>query len=107
MGDLAYAALVTGVIARGKVATLELESARRTKGVLSYGDFEGVSPPSFRVGGASSLAPLQQQEIVHDGQIIALVVADTFEAACDGAERVIAGYASHYDIQFLRGAECR
>ncbi len=95
LNNLAYAVLVTSSIARGRVRQLHLEAARSVPGVLdivTYGDMDGVKPPTFGTVGATSLGPLHQQEIIHDGQIVALVVADTFEAASEAALRVRADY---------------
>jgi xanthine dehydrogenase YagR molybdenum-binding subunit len=97
LSNLAYGVLVTSDIARGKVTAIHLDAARAVRGVLdiiSYGDLDGVKKPEFGNSTATSLAPLHQKEIVHDGQIMALVVADTFEAASEAAEKVTASYAS-------------
>src|SRR5262249_22724423 len=95
MSNLAYAVLVTSDIARGQVTAIHLDAARAVPGVvdiISYGDLEGILKPVFANSSATSLGPLHQKDIFHDGQIIAVVVAETFEAASDGAKRVTADY---------------
>jgi xanthine dehydrogenase YagR molybdenum-binding subunit len=95
LNNLAYAMLVTSDIARGKVADIKLDAARAVPGVLdilSYGDVDGLLKPQFGLAASTSLSPLQQREIVHDGQIMALVVADTFEAASEAAAKIEASY---------------
>lgn len=92
---LVHGVLVTSPIARGKLRSLDVEQARAAPGVLEvlqHGDMEGVEPPQFSTSSFTSLGPLHQTEIAHDGQIVALVVAETYEAACEGAELVGAEY---------------
>ncbi|MGH8139841.1 MAG: xanthine dehydrogenase family protein molybdopterin-binding subunit [Steroidobacteraceae bacterium] len=96
LNNLAYGVLVTSDIARGTVKTLHLEAARKVPGVLdivSYDDIGTIKPPDFAMGAYTSLGPLHGREIRHDGQIMALVVAETFQAAEDAASRVTAEYA--------------
>ena len=93
--NLAYAVLVTSDIARGQVQSIDLERARAVAGVLdiiSYGDVAALKTPKFAVGSYTSLGPLHERKIWHDGQIIAVVVAETFQAAEEGASRVSAHY---------------
>jgi xanthine dehydrogenase YagR molybdenum-binding subunit len=96
VANLAYAVLVTSDIARGSVTALHLESARRYPGVLaivSYEDAAELDQPAFGMGCYTSLGPLHSREIFHDGQIMALVVAETFQAAEEAAALVTADYA--------------
>ncbi|TPN39080.1 xanthine dehydrogenase family protein molybdopterin-binding subunit [Mesorhizobium sp. B1-1-6] len=94
--NIAHAVLATSSIAKGKVARLYLDDARSVPGVLdivTYGDLDKVETPKFGNTGASSIGPLHDKAIFHDGQIIALVVAETFEAAEEAAQRIRADYA--------------
>ncbi|MBB3236786.1 xanthine dehydrogenase family protein molybdopterin-binding subunit [Phyllobacterium endophyticum] len=73
-----YAMLVPATIAKGRVGELDVRRATETAGVvqvLSIGDFPTLRP-----------------EISFLGQPIALVVAETIEAAIEGAEAVTAVY---------------
>jgi xanthine dehydrogenase YagR molybdenum-binding subunit len=94
LNNLAHGVLVTSDIARGRVRSIELDAARATPGVLaviSYGDMDGIKTPQF--GSAyTALGPLHDRAIWHDGQIMALVVADTLEAAQEAARTVKAEY---------------
>jgi xanthine dehydrogenase YagR molybdenum-binding subunit len=97
VANLAYAVLVTSEIARGSVSALDLADARRTPGVLlilSYGDVAELARPKFGMGSYTSLAPLHERRIWHDGQIMAMVVAESFQAAEEAANKVSATYAS-------------
>jgi xanthine dehydrogenase YagR molybdenum-binding subunit len=96
--DPAFACLATSRIARGSIRSLRLEDAMATPGVLdilTYLNANEVRPlKTFSQGGqaGSSIVPLSGPKIWHDGQIIALVVAETFEAASEGAARLIVEY---------------
>jgi len=95
--NLAYGVLVTSSIARGEVRSLSLESARTVPGVLdivSYDDVAQLRKPRFSTGSYTSLGPLHQRQIFHDGQIMALVVAETFQAAEEAANQVTAEYSA-------------
>lgn len=94
--DLGYGVLVGSAIARGEVRHIELEAARAVPGVLavfSYGDLNELRAPRFTMSSYTSLAPLREPRIWHDGQIMALVVAESFQAAEEGAAAVTADYA--------------
>lgn len=95
VGNVAYGVLATSNIAKGKVTELHLEEAKAVPGVLdivTYGDADDLEKPKFGTA-ASSIAPLADKTIFHDGQIIALVVAESFEAAEEAAALVRADYA--------------
>jgi xanthine dehydrogenase YagR molybdenum-binding subunit len=94
VSDLAYGVLVTSTVARGAVASLHSDRATKVPGFLaifSYGDMGGTQPPKFGTA-ASSIGPLHGDRIFHDGQIIALVVAESYEAAMEAASLVNAEY---------------
>jgi xanthine dehydrogenase YagR molybdenum-binding subunit len=91
----AYAVLVTSPIAKGRIASFDLTEAESVPGVLEIMTYENtandVKPVKFfNEGGrvSTSIRPLASPQIWHDGQIIAMVVADTFEAAQEAAYRV-------------------
>jgi xanthine dehydrogenase YagR molybdenum-binding subunit len=93
--NLAYAVLVTSNIARGEVKSISVEAARAVPGVLdviTYGDVDELAKPKFSNSSYTSLAPLHERKIWHDGQVMALVVAESFQAAEDAAARVTAEY---------------
>ena len=52
--------------------------------------------------GSTSIAPLSDTRVWHDGQIVALVVADSFEAAREAASLVEVGYAAETPSARLR-----
>ncbi|HEY4075560.1 MAG TPA: xanthine dehydrogenase family protein molybdopterin-binding subunit [Rhizomicrobium sp.] len=95
---LAYGVLVTSAIARGKIAAMDEAPARAVRGVLevfTHKNIGKIDPGKTFDGGGymgSSIGVLQSDEIAHDGQIVALVVGETFEAAREGAHRLIVRY---------------
>jgi xanthine dehydrogenase YagR molybdenum-binding subunit len=96
VGDAAYAVLVTSAVARGRIARLDLDAAHGVPGVLdilSYRDAKSVKRLKA-IGNTdeSEIRPLSSPKIWHDGQIIALVVAESFEAARESAYRVEVTY---------------
>jgi xanthine dehydrogenase YagR molybdenum-binding subunit len=96
VANLAYGVLVTSSIARGSIAGLDLGEAKAVPGVIEILTHEnvggGVRPLPFGNGSATSISPLADAKIWHDGQIMALVLADTFEAAREAAYKVKATY---------------
>src|SRR6185437_16312710 len=91
LNNLAYGVLVTSDIARGEVLSIDFNAAKSEPGILdiiSYGDIDGLKKPIHANFSATSLGPLHQKTIFHEGQSVALVVADTFEAASEAARNV-------------------
>lgn len=95
VGNPAFAVLVTSTIAKGRIERLDLDGARAVPGVLDIlthdntGELKAVK---FGQGSSTSIEDLGP-EIRQAGQIIAVVVADTFEAATEAASRVKATYS--------------
>jgi xanthine dehydrogenase YagR molybdenum-binding subunit len=93
----AYAFLVTSSIAKGRIERFELEDAKTTRGVLDILTHENVGhlakppPPPGGKGGATTTS-MESDRIWHDGQIIGVVVAETFEAAREAAYKVRVEY---------------
>src|SRR5262245_59445661 len=95
MTNPAFAFLVTSSIAKGKLVSLDLVEARAVPGVidiLTRDDAFALQGGKFGQGAATSIDQLGP-DIAHDGQIIALVLADTYEAAREAAYKVHADYA--------------
>ncbi len=87
----AYAYLVTSSIARGRITALKLDRAMAVLGVLDILTHENVGnaakSPDGPDGGPTTTT-LESGRIWHDGQIVAVVVADSFEAAREAANKV-------------------
>lgn len=92
----AYAYLVTSTIARGRITRLDAGSARGVPGfldILSHENFANQAKPPPPIGGrGASTTTLESDKIWHYGQIVAVVVAETFEAAREAAHLVKVEY---------------
>jgi xanthine dehydrogenase YagR molybdenum-binding subunit len=98
--SLLHAALVTATIPAGRIEAIRIDAALHERGVVRVlthrdmpdlgGDDEALTgPPS-----AQTFLPLQGDEIRHQGQPVAIVLAETVEAAEAGARRVEVRYAA-------------
>jgi len=91
----AYAVLVTSTIAKGRIERLDLDAARNMPGfldILTHENTNELKAVKFGEGSATSIQKLGP-EIFHEGQIIAVVVADGFEAATEAARNIRVTYA--------------
>jgi len=95
VGNPAFACLVTSTIAKGRITQFDLADARTVPGVLDILTYENTSDlKHVPFGSASTSTQELGPQIDHEGQIIAVVLADTFEAAQDAAGRVRVTYAA-------------
>ncbi len=93
----AFAWLVTSAIARGRVGGLRLDSAKAVPGVidiLTHDNVGALAQPPAQMDGGPTTTTLETDQIWHDGQIIAIVVAESFEAAREAANRVEVDYVA-------------
>ncbi|WP_375257149.1 xanthine dehydrogenase family protein molybdopterin-binding subunit, partial [Citreimonas sp.] len=89
----AHGVLVRATVTRGRVTSIDEKSIAGIPGLL--GVFHGphfVRNPAQGTAGESPIRP--DGEVHYHGQPIALVVAETFEAARDGALRLAVSYDS-------------
>src|SRR6202043_2370292 len=96
--NLAYGYLLTSTVAKGSIQGMDTSVAERSPGVAAvYTPFNplklyhGLEPSEGAMSG-EILPPLQDQKILNYGQIIGLVVADSFEQARDAAALVKTRY---------------
>lgn len=102
LDNISYAALAYSSIAKGKIKKLHLEAAQQADGVITIITHENSpkskKPVMFNPGGksrgsaASDIQVLQDENIYWNGQPIAMVVADTQEAAEQAATLITAAY---------------
>jgi xanthine dehydrogenase YagR molybdenum-binding subunit len=93
----AFAYLVTSAIARGRIGGFKLDRAKAVRGVLDILTFENVgdqAEPAPGPDGKPSTTSLESNRIWHDGQIIAIVVAETYEGAREAAHKVDVTYVT-------------
>jgi xanthine dehydrogenase YagR molybdenum-binding subunit len=85
--------LVLSTVTRGEVTGIEAAEARAMPGVVAVFTHEDI--PRFDVSEGFYLkgfVPMQDTRIHHNGQPVALVVAETMEQARDAADRVRVDY---------------
>ncbi|WPH18674.1 xanthine dehydrogenase family protein molybdopterin-binding subunit [Variovorax paradoxus] len=97
---LLHAALVPSRIARGSVTAIDTAAAQRVRGVRTVFTHENVGSfdtGGFLMGGGfgfQSFYPLRSPQVAYRGQTVAMVVADTPEAAREAAALVAVTYAA-------------
>lgn len=98
--NLAYAAVVRSTIANGRMTSIDASEAERSSGVLAvlthrnaprlaYRPHKGLPDPVV----GERLHVLQDDQVSHQGQPIALVLAETLEQATHAASLVRVTYA--------------
>ncbi|HTW50828.1 MAG TPA: xanthine dehydrogenase family protein molybdopterin-binding subunit [Stellaceae bacterium] len=100
LADPVYAFLLTSAIARGRITNIDDGDARAVPGVvdiLTHQNIGGAVKPTklFSDGGyvGSTIMPLASDQIQHGGQIVAVTLAETFEASREAAHRLDITYA--------------
>jgi xanthine dehydrogenase YagR molybdenum-binding subunit len=102
--NVAYGYLVTSTIARGEIRTLDVSEAKKSPGVVAiYTPFHSLKlfHGLTQAEGANSGKidpPLQNNKIRYYGQIVALVVAESFEQARDAAALVKIDYTPEQPV---------
>jgi xanthine dehydrogenase YagR molybdenum-binding subunit len=97
--NAAYGVLVTSAIAKGRIVSINEDASRAVPGALAvftYKTIGAIEPgKTFSDAGymGSSIAPLASADIYYAGQIVAIAVAETFEAASEMAARLDVRYA--------------
>jgi xanthine dehydrogenase YagR molybdenum-binding subunit len=97
---LLHAALVPSRVARGTVTVIDAAAAQRVRGVRQVFTHENVGAfdtGGFLMGGGfgfQSFYPLRSPQVAYRGQTVAMVVADTPEAAREAAALVAVTYAA-------------
>ncbi|HEY2678621.1 MAG TPA: xanthine dehydrogenase family protein molybdopterin-binding subunit [Steroidobacteraceae bacterium] len=92
----AYAYLVTSTIARGRISAFKLDRAKAVAGVLdifTHENIGGETKTDTGPDGHPSTTSLESDRVWYDGQIIGIVVAETYEAAREAAHKVEVLYA--------------
>jgi xanthine dehydrogenase YagR molybdenum-binding subunit len=95
----AFAYLVTSAIAKGHIVSMDLSDAKAVPGVLdifTHKNTRELKDLKYAAGGGGPTTSIQDfgPKIQHDGQIVAMVVADSFEAAREAAYKVRVSYSA-------------
>ena len=101
--NVAHAALVTSTIAKGRVAAIDTAAGERVRGVLAVMTHTNAPrlPATTGSGPSDRVLHLLQDDVVHcANQPIAVVVAETLEAAHEAAGLVRVRYATEpHDVR--------
>jgi xanthine dehydrogenase YagR molybdenum-binding subunit len=98
--EIMHAALAIATIGKGRIVSLGTSVATAVPGVrlvLTHGDLSDVKSAGFLMAGGygfQGLQPMLSPAIAYRGQPIALVAADTLEAAIEAAALIEATYAT-------------
>ena len=98
VADPAFAWLVTSSIARGRVRRIDVGAAQSVPGVLDILTHEDVGDavkPPMGPDQKPTTTTMESDRVWYDGQIVAVVVADSFEAAREAGYKV----AVDYDVE--------
>lgn len=93
--NLLHAMMVPATVAKGTMTSLDTDAAMRVPGVVKV-----LTPRDFPAQGAPAPypnippPPTLETRIAYRGQPVALVVAETLEAAIEGAEAVVAVFTA-------------
>jgi xanthine dehydrogenase YagR molybdenum-binding subunit len=98
--NLLHAALAVASIVKGRVEAIDVTAARAQKGVrdvLTHETIGELNKVGFLLGGgpaSQSIQPMLSNQIAYRGQPVALVVAETLEAAVAAASLIKARYTA-------------
>lgn len=90
--DTAYGYVVGSAIAKGRIASIDLNDATRAPGVIAIVTAENAG--KLAIGRFNTAKLLAGPEIEHYHQAIAVVVAETFEQAASAAQLVRVKYVA-------------
>lgn len=96
--NVVHGVVIQSTVASGRITRMDTEKARQAPGVLAvYTHLNSLKinkPTGIADGGAaqSTYTPIQDDKIIHNGQNIGLVVAETFEQATWAATLVEVEY---------------
>ena len=114
MDRLTYASLVHGTVTRGRITRLETAAAEAAPGVilvLTHRNMPRLAPlalisfTDLSAVGNSSLPILQDPVVRYNGQVVALVVAETQEQADHAAQLIEIDYAADAARTRFEGAK--
>ena len=112
LGEMTHGALVSSSAAGGKISSIDVTGAERAPGVLvvlTHKNIKGFGkmPSDLMAGGttAEERPPLSDDRILHNGQFVAMVVAETPEQARYAASLIKTEYKSEEFAVAIEDAE--
>ncbi|HVZ54218.1 MAG TPA: xanthine dehydrogenase family protein molybdopterin-binding subunit [Pseudolabrys sp.] len=93
----AFAYLITSAISKGRIRSIDLGEAMAVPGVLDILTHENIGKLEdvpFSTGGGGAISSMQEMgpDVHFDGQIVGMVLADSYEAAREAAYRAKYAY---------------
>ena len=95
---MVHAVPAVATVGKGRIVSIDVAGAEKVKGVLlilDHTSMDRLQPVVFSFAGGhaiQSLQPIQGPDIAYRGQAIALVIAETLEAAMEGTAAVRVTY---------------
>ncbi|KQM63357.1 xanthine dehydrogenase [Sphingomonas sp. Leaf17] len=96
--DMAYGVLVGARIGAGRVVNIDADSVRAIPGVIDVVTDLKTFLRNPQQGGQEGAPTQGVKEIFYQGTIIAIVLAESFEAARDAAQRLKVEYEEHEGV---------
>jgi xanthine dehydrogenase YagR molybdenum-binding subunit len=97
-GNVVYGALATSTIAKGRVASIDRSDVLERPDTVAV--ITAANAPELPGREDRDLAVLQSSDVAYYGQIVAIVVATTLEAATAGAEDLVIRYdVADHDVE--------
>jgi xanthine dehydrogenase YagR molybdenum-binding subunit len=96
--NMVHAVPVPATVGKGRILSMDVSEAERTAGVLlvlTHGNMDRLKPVAFSFAGGHAIQgfqPLQSDVVAYRGQPVALVVAESLEAAAEAAALVNVEY---------------
>jgi xanthine dehydrogenase YagR molybdenum-binding subunit len=102
-GVPAYGFVVVSTIGKGRITAIDTTAAEKAQGVLLVLIYKNAPPQGAPA--SNSVAQLANDKVLFHGQPVALIVADSFEAARAAAFMVKTSYAAEQGTHDLRAAQ--
>jgi xanthine dehydrogenase YagR molybdenum-binding subunit len=96
---MVHAVPIAATVRKGRITGIDKSAAQHTPGVLlilTHENFDRLKPVQFSFAGGTaiqSFQPLQSAEVKYRGQAVALVVAETLEAAQEASALIRVSYS--------------
>jgi len=98
--DPVFLHLVTSTVAKGRITRIDTHATQAIDGVVAVVDH--TNAPTLSADGDPELRALQSDRVAFRGQVVAVVLAETPEAAREGARVVEVTYAEEPHLADLR-----
>lgn len=96
---MVHAVPVVATVRKGRITAIDKSGAERAPGVLlilTHENFDRLKPVKFSFAGGTaiqSFQPMQSAEVKYRGQAVAIVIAETLEAAQEAAALIRVSYS--------------